>query len=434
MKNKFLYSTFILIVGGMFTKILGLVIKVIIARIVGSKGLGSYMLLLPTFMLLINLGQFGFPIALSKLISEENRNNKKLIFSVLPFLFALNLFLMIIIILLAPIISTNLLHNPDAYISVVAMSFVIPFTTISSLCRSYFFGKNRMEPHVISHIVEDLARLLIIIKVTPLIIPYGIKYTTCFLILINIFSEIISTVALILFLPKNIKITKNDLVPNKKYLEESLKISIPNTASRLIGSIAYFLEPIIITNVLFHIGYKIDFITSEYGIITGYVVPLVLLPSFFALALSDALLPIISKEYINNNINIVKRKINLSIFFSLCIGISYSIVLFIFPKYFLFTVYHTNKGFNYLKALIPFTIFQYIQYPLSSTLEAIGRSNDNLFIAILSAVVRIISLIMISLLKIGLWSLIISMIINILFTTLILIKKVRYYLTLKIYN
>ena len=41
----------------------------------------------------------------------------------------------------------------------MAIALVIPFTSISSICRSYFFGKERMGPHVISNLVEDVVRL-----------------------------------------------------------------------------------------------------------------------------------------------------------------------------------------------------------------------------------------------------------------------------------
>ena len=321
MKNRFIYSTLILIIGGSITKVLGMLIKIIIARLIGSDGLGTYMLLLPTFLLLINLGQAGFPIAIAKLVSEGNRNNKNLIVSIIPIITIINIILMILIIILAPFISNNLLHNPDTYISIIAITTVIPFTTISSICRSYFFGKNKMIPHVISHIIENIIRLLIIIKITPLIIPYGIKYTTFFLIIINIFSEIASTIVLLFFIPRNIKITKEDFLPNKSYIKDSLNISIPNTSSRLVGSIGYFLEPILLTNILMYTGYSINFITKEYGIITGYIIPLVFLPSFFALAISDALLPVISKEYLNHNIKIVKNRISLAILFSFIIGL-----------------------------------------------------------------------------------------------------------------
>ncbi len=73
-------------------------------------------------------------------------------------------------------------------------------------------------------------------------------------------------------------------------LKALFKIAIPTTGSRLIGSIGYFLEPIILTYVLLKVGYSSNYITTHYGIINGYVYPLLLLPSFFTLAISNACL------------------------------------------------------------------------------------------------------------------------------------------------
>ena len=44
-KSKFVKSTLILIVGGFITKILGMVIKIIMTRLVGTEGIGIYMIL-----------------------------------------------------------------------------------------------------------------------------------------------------------------------------------------------------------------------------------------------------------------------------------------------------------------------------------------------------------------------------------------------------
>lgn len=428
MKNKFIKSTIILLIGGILTKVLGMIIKIILARIIGSTGLGMYMLILPTFMLLISLSQFGIPLALSKLISENKRSNKKLFFSLLPILIIINIILIILIILLSPIISTKLLHNKDTYISILSMALVIPFTTISAVCRSYFFGKEKMLPHVISNIVEDLVRLIIIITILPIVKPLGLKYTVSFLILINIISEISSTIILLIFLPKNIRITKKDFKPNKTYIKDSLKISIPNTTSRLIGSIGFFLEPIILTTILLN-NYSLEYITKEYGIISGFVIPLILLPSFFTLAISQALLPVISKDYVNNNIKSIKRKINISILLSLLIGLPVTILLIINPEFFLNTIYHTKEGVLYTKVLAPICLLQYIQAPLSSILDAINKSKTNMFSTLLGTITRTITLIIFSNLKIGLWSLIIAISLNIIITTFYQIKKVRYYLT-----
>ena len=387
-----------------------------------------YMLILPTFSLFISISQFGIPTALAKLISEEKRNTKKLFFSNFTILFIINLILIIIIIITSPIISNNLLHNKNLYPSILAISLVIPFSSISSICRSYFFGKQRMLPHVISNITEDIVRLVILLTIIPHTIKYGLKYTVLIIILSNIISEISSTIILLLFLPHKLNISKQDLKPNRKYISDSLKICIPTTTSRLIGSIGYFLEPIILTTSLLHANYQSQYIISEYGIITGYVLPLVLLPSFFSLAISTALLPIISKSYINGEKKQIKKYLILACFISLIIGIPITICFTLNPSFFLHFVYNTNKGINYLKVLSPICLLLYLQSPLTATLDAIGKSKTNMIITIIGTTIRIISLYFLSFLKIGLWNLIIATSLNIIITTIYQIKKVNQYL------
>ena len=97
MKGSFIKATAILMVGGFVTKLLGMVIKIIINRLIGTEGIGLYMLILPTFMLFISLSQFGFPIAISKLVAEKKRNSKRLFSSIVPISLIINIILMILI-------------------------------------------------------------------------------------------------------------------------------------------------------------------------------------------------------------------------------------------------------------------------------------------------------------------------------------------------
>ena len=423
MKNNFLKSTLILIIGGFITKLFSMLIKITTARIINPEDLGVYMLIMPTFSLLINLSQFGLPLALSKLISEDTRSSKKILFSAFPVLIIINIVLIITTIILAPIISNKLLHNSNTYLPIISMTLVIPFTTISSICRSYFFGKEKMLPHVISNITEDLIRYIILLVLLPKIIIYKTKYIITFLVLINILSELTSTIVLLFFIPKNIQIKKEDLKVNKNYLKDSLKISIPNTTSRLIGSISYFLEPIILTTFLLKNNYTNTYITHQYGVISGYVIPILLLPSFFTLAISQALLPVISKEYIRKNYNYVIKKIKQTITIILTFSLIITIILMIYSPLLLKIIYKTKEGSNYLRLLSPIFILQYIQSPLSFSLDAMNKSKINLKASILSVLVRTISLLIFTNLHIGIYSLIISIILNIITTTLYLLLK-----------
>lgn len=417
MKEKFIKSTLILLIGGGITKVLGLVIKMVMGRLIGAEGLGLYMLILPTFSLFIGISQFGLPIALSKLVAEDTKNNKRLFASVIPISMAINILLIILIWLFAGVLANDLLRNSDTYYGILAISVVIPFISLSSICRSYFFGKEKMIPHVISNIVEDLVRLVIMIIGIPFFLKKGVSYAVCFLILSNVISESTSIIVLLLFLPKKFSIKACDLRPSKMYMKESLSIGIPNTCGRLVGSIGYFLEPILLTTILHYVGYSSSFITNQYGVLSGYVMPILLLPSFFTGAISNALLPIISKEYSLKHYAQVKRKLKLGITISLSIGIILMSLFVLVPGLFLNVIYHTNQGVSYMRFLAPVCLLQYVQAPLSSSLEAMGKSRTVFISSLLGVFTRCVLLVVLSLFKIGLWGLIISISINVVVVT-----------------
>ena len=422
MKNKLLQTTILLIIGGLITKIFSLIIKIILTRQLSTSTLGEYMTLYPTFMLLVSISQFGLPTAMSKIVSEDNRNKKRFVLSNLPILALLNILVMIIIFVFAPTI-TKLLQNNNLYLGIISIALVIPFTSISSLIRSYLFGTGKTLPQIISNIVESIIRLLIYQHYLPIIIKKKISYIICFLILTNVICEISSIITMMFFLPKNITFRKRDFIPKPQEVKDYLEIGIPTTITTIIGSIGYFLEPIILLNILKFIGYSTTYINTQYGIITGYVIPLILLPSFFTGAISTALLPSISKDYSKNDIRKVKTKIKISILISLIIGFIPTFLFIYNPTFFLQTIYHTTKGERYLRILSPFFLFFYISMPISASLDAIGKSKDHTKTIFNATLIRTLLLLLLSLFHIGLYSLIISTSINIIYTTITDYKK-----------
>lgn len=425
MKNKFIKSVILLTIGSLITKIISMFIKIVLARILGTEGMGLYMMIMPTFTLLMALAGLGFPVAISKLVSEDTKNNKNLVFSLIPIVLILNLTIIIFLLIASKYISINLLNEKRCYLGLISIGFVLPFISISSILRGYFFGKQKMIPHVLSNITEDLVRLIILIIFLPSLIKKGLEYATAFVVLVNIISEFTSILILLFFIPKNFKLTKKDLKPNRENIKDVLSISLPTTASRIIGSIGFFLEPIILTYVLTKVGYSNKYILNEYGIISGYIMPLILLPSFLTLGISEALIPNVSKAYKNKNIKYVKKKIKEAIFISLLIGIPVTILFEIFPKIPMKLIYNTSEGINYLKILAPVALIHYIQSPLTATLQGLGKAKEAMRGTLVGTIIRTLALLVFSYLKIGMWGLIIATSLNIVYVTL------HQYLTIK---
>lgn len=423
MKDNFFKSTFILLVGGVITKILGIITRIVLSRTISSDVLGLYMMIIPSFMLLLCLSQFGMPIALSKLVAENNKNNKVLFSSILITTLLVNVLLIFCVIIFAPIIASNLLHNSDLKIGLIAMGLVIPFTSISSICRSYFFGKENMLPHIISNFFEDISRIVIYLIFLPKISNLSNTYIILFLIITNIICEIISIFILLLFMPRNFSLKNIEFKPNIQYIKDSLSIGIPNTTGRLFGSIGHFFEPIVLSTTLISLGYSVTYITKEYGIISGYVMPVLLIPSFFTMAISQAILPVITKSYAKKDLYSVSKYLKLAIFLSFTIGSICMMFTYIFSKDIFNILYKNNLGINYLKVLAPFCILQYIQAPLSSFFDATNNSKIVMYGSIIGVLFRIVVLYFIKYFNIGIWGLVISIIVNIIIITFYYLYK-----------
>lgn len=427
-KNKFIKSSIILIIGCLCTKILGMITKIVLTRYIGTQTLGLYSLVIPTYLLFISISGFGLSTSLNVLIASNKYNNKNLILYSLFISLFLDIVIMIILLFSSNIIATKLLNNEILYVPLLSIGLVLPFISVSNIFRSYYFSKERMIPHVISNILEDLIKLILIILFIDKF-RNNISNTLTFLLIINIFSELSSIIIFIYKFPK-FNITKKDIKFNKNNIKSILSISIPTTLSRLIGSITYFLEPIILTTILVKVGYTNQYIIYQYGIINAYVLPILLLPSFLTSAISQALIPNISLYYTNKNYNMVKKRINQALIISLILGIIFTSIFVIFRNNILYIMFNTYEGSNYILFLAPLFIFHYIEHPLLASLQAMNKANINMKISLINMFIRTIILGILCSLRIDMYALLISIILNILFTCIYSytkIKKILFY-------
>lgn len=431
MKEKFIKSTIILIIGGLLTKILGMVIRIVTTRVIGLEGIGLYMLVMPTYSLFITIATLSLPIAISKLVSENTRNNKNVILGIIPIALLFNIIVITILILSSKFISNTLLQNSKLYYPILAMSVTLPFITLSSIIRGYFFGRQKMIPHVTSNLFEQIVRLAMTIIITPYLLKFGIISAVTGLILFNVVSELLSIFILFFFMPKNVKITKNDLKPDYDNVKDLFSISFPTTTGRIISSIGGFLEPIVITFVLLAIGYNNDYITMEYGIISGYVFPMVMLPQFLSGAVSSALLPTISSYNALNMKKAIKRKLYQAISFSLLIGIFFTIIFMIFPELSLKIMFNETEGAKYLFFAAPIFLLTYIQGPIVSTLQAIDEAKIVMNSSLIGVVVKTIVLFFALYLDIHMYALLIAIFIQYSIVTIYQYKKLKKVLNTK---
>lgn len=425
-KNLFIKSTLILILSGFLTKMLGFIIKVVYTRIIGEYGISLFTIATPTYSLLLTISTLAIPISISKLVSENKGRSIRILTSATFLILSINFLLILIIFLTKDFIATNLLKEPLASPILMAFALTLPFVSISAVLKGYFAGKQNMVPHATSNILEQIVRLIIIVTILPILMKKSVMYAVLGLILLTILSEISSIIVFLFFLPKHINY-KTNLLPSKKHTKDILNISLPTVSSRIIGNIGYFLEPIILTNLLLFSGYTNAYILREYGAYNAYSLALLTMPGFFIAAISTSLLPEISKFHEERNSSMVKRRIKQSLLFALLIGTFFSFIIFTFRDKLLFTLYNTTNGSDYIKILAPFFVLFYLEGVLTSALQALGHAKITMNITLWGVILKLLVMAILSLCHIGIYSLVIAEIINILFVVLINFKYLKIY-------
>ncbi|MBT2636390.1 stage V sporulation protein B [Bacillus sp. ISL-39] len=379
--SKFLKGTFILLMAGLVTRVLGFINRIVIARFIGEEGVGLYMMAFPTMVLVVTITQLGLPVAISKNVAEaEARGDFQKIKKILVVSLATTISLSIIftpaLILLAPYLSETLFTDPRTQWPLLAIAPIVPIVAVSSVLRGYFQGRQNMRPSAKSQVIEQLVRITLIAVLTKAFMPYGIEYAAAGAMIASVIGELISLIYLMTTfkLRKKFRLRKNFFQfvhSGKSTFNDLMGIALPTTGSRLIGSVSWFFEPIVVAHSLAIAGVAAVAATKQYGALTGFAMPLLLLPSFITYSLSTSLVPAISEANSRKNMKVIEHLLQQSLRFSLLTGGLAIVVLYVLAEPLMTLMYGTSNGAQFIKLMAPFFLFYYFQGPLQAALQAL---------------------------------------------------------------
>ena len=396
LKNKIVKSTLSLLFVGFITKVLSTLGRISTARTIGQESMGIYMLVMPTAVFFINIIQLSLPTCINKLIAQNPNKTKNIIITSSILSLIINSIFMILIISFAPFIATNILKNEKTLYAINALALLIPLISLGGLIKGYYAGIGKIEITAYSQISEEIARIAFILLFGGYFLKGGEMYGAYAAILSLCAGEVFSLTHMIIAL-KNLKMKTKKLffgILNEEHLEtkDILNMALPLTGGKFIGSIAYMLEPIIITNVLLKAGMSNDMITLEYGILSGYAMPLLLMPGFFANAFGRVLLQPMTTAISNNNKKEAKKLFTSLSLSSLIVGTVFSIIMFIFPNQLMTILYGNTDGSIYVRLFsIPFILY-YLESPFISAMTALGKTKQIMFYDVLASAFRILLL------------------------------------------
>lgn len=396
--SKFLKGTIILIVAGLLTRILGFINRIVVARLIGEEGVGLYMMAVPTLVLAITITQFGLPVAISKLVAEaealgDKRKVKKILVVSLSITIVLSMIFFPALLAIAPVLSQTLFTDARVYYPLVAIAPVVPIVAVSSVLRGYFQGRQQMKPYAYSQLLEQAVRITLIAAFTTAFLPYGIEYAAAGAMVSSVVGEFVSLVYLFITFKrkKPIRIRYRFFAyvkEGKDTFVSLMRIAVPTLGSRMIGSIAWFFEPIVVAQSLALAGITATHATKQYGELTGYALPLLMLPSFITYALATSLVPAISEAAAQKQHRLIEYRLHQAVRLSLLAGGLSIVVLYVLAEEIMQLMYGANGAAIFVKVMAPFFIFYYLQGPLQAVLQALDLAKEAMTNSLIGAIVK----------------------------------------------
>ncbi|GED13354.1 stage V sporulation protein B [Aneurinibacillus migulanus] len=399
-KQTFMKGTLILILAGLIVKILGFINRVMLARIIGAEGLGLYQMAVPTFILIISLATFGLNVSVSKLVAEADaRGDHEQVRSILRIslliVSALSILFTTVMLLSAPVISRYFLTDERAFYPLLAIAPIVPIIAVSSVLRGYFQGKQNMTPTASSQLVEQVIRMFTVIILASWLMPHGVEYAAAGAMAGVVIGEAFGMISLLFQfrsqkLPNPFKQRSISglLKQNRETFRNLLDISIPVTTSRIVSSLTFFVEPIIVAQSLLLAGMSAGAATSFYGQLAGMAMPLLIFPTFITYSLSVSLVPAVAEAAAQKNDKLIYRRIYQSIRLALIIGAPCAVLLYIFAEPLSTLLYNDEAVGHFLKLMAPYSLFLYFQAPLQAALQGLDRAGVAMRNTIIGALLK----------------------------------------------
>lgn len=377
--NTFIINSGILIISSLVIKILASSFEIYIANLIGAEAVGVFSIIMSIYAFGITLATSGIHLATTKVLSEElemgnSKNIRKILIRSITYSLILGSITFILAICFAPYICDVCLKGKVNYITIYILALSFPFVSITSGINGYFMAVRKVIKSSICQILSQIIRILIITITLSYIFPKTINYSILALCLGSTLSEIIYFIFLYIMYKKDSKKIINTNNSNTSNLTKRLlKISIPIAITSYIRSFLSTLKQILIPIRLKLYGMDYSTAVSNYGIITGMALPVIMFSSVIVYSYSSLLVPEFSRYSVAKDNSKMEKSISklfkITLYFSICV----TGILMFFGNSLGNILFKTPKVGYYIKIMAPLIPLMYLDNVVDNILKGLGK-------------------------------------------------------------
>ena len=178
-KQSLLTGAGILAIATVVVKLIGAIYKIPLTNLIGAEGYGYFTGAYAVYTPLYAISMAGLPVAVAALVSQNVETGRikdaQRIFAISKKLF-LGIGLVCTLLLVAVAYPySRLVGAADNYISIIVIAPCVLFCCLMSAYRGYYEGSRNMVPTAVTEIIENVARLVIGLALSYIVMSSGMK-------------------------------------------------------------------------------------------------------------------------------------------------------------------------------------------------------------------------------------------------------------------
>lgn len=423
-KGVFIKNAAILTATSLLLRFAGIIFKVWLSGKIGSEGIGLYQVIFSFYVLASTFATSGISTAVTRLCAEEiakekQQNCKRILFSSLLLTLIIATISAIIIIFSADFIGNKILGDSRTIISLKILPLSLPFIGASSVLRGYFIAKRKILPNSVGQIIEQTARIIIIVGFINLFYSKGIAACCFGIILGDALAEAFGFLLLLLSYIVETRTLKGQKAEKiEGLLGNIIHISLPITSGRYLNSLLRTGENILVPKNLAKFRLSTQNALSQFGMIKGMALPILFFPSAILNSVSTLLIPEISEAVTHQNRNAIKSATEKIIKLTLICGMLCGSVFFVGGEKIGILIYKSGDVGYLIKALSPIVPLMYLDSICDGILKGLDQQSFTFKTAVSDSAIRLL-LILIILPKMGINGFILIMYFSNLYTCLL---------------
>lgn len=305
-----------LALAGLIIKVSNLVVRIPLARLLDSEGLGIFMMAMPAFNAVFHVAAGGVPVAVQNLVAEYTSQGRPLVAEQvrrlgLSYTMVVGGAAAVLLMGGAPVLA-DLLGEKRAAWSLMAVAPAVLLFATDSIYRNYLQGRKLMTPSATGSILEQLTKIVVTLAAAYAFMPRGKEMGAAGATLGMSAGAAVSLLYMAYVCRRiqqedrlsGFERPESRVVLIRRMIQQAWPVTVGYVTMPLLG----LLDVGIVQRGFQRAGYSVGEATAMYGAYSGIAVQVVWFPFVLTNALANTLAPILSAAAARKDYKTVRER------------------------------------------------------------------------------------------------------------------------------